>query len=67
MRHNLRKARKEKKLTQRELSAEIGISQQAFSLLERGRMDTSSDNWRRLAKALRASIESLSQTEPPIN
>ena len=33
---NLKKAREEKKITQREISSKIGISQQAYSLIENG-------------------------------
>jgi transcriptional regulator with XRE-family HTH domain len=40
------------KLTQAELGIQAGITQQAISLLERGRSGASVETWKRLAAAL---------------
>ena len=52
MRTNLVFARIEKQINQRELGEKIGLTKQAISLLEHGRMDTKPTTWDAICHAL---------------
>jgi len=59
MRINLTNARKEKDLTQRDLAAIIGITEQHYQRLEAGTSNGSTRLWEKLAQVLDKSIDYL--------
>jgi len=60
---NLKKAREEKKITQREISSKIGISQQAYSLIENGNNQPSLGVAFKIADILEKDIRQLFYTQ----
>lgn len=60
---NLKKAREEKKITQREISSKIGISQQAYSLIENGNNQPSLSVAFKIADILDKDIRQLFYTQ----
>lgn len=60
---NLKKAREEKKITQREISSKIGISQQAYSLIENGNNQSSLSVAFKIADILEKDIRQLFYTQ----
>ena len=58
---NLKKAREEKKITQREISSKIGISQQAYSLIENGNNQPSLSVAFKIADILETILNCLQQ------
>lgn len=60
---NLKKAREEKKITQREISSKIGISQQAYSLIENGKNQPSLSVAFKIADILEKDIRQLFYTQ----
>ncbi|MBN2619355.1 MAG: helix-turn-helix transcriptional regulator [Spirochaetales bacterium] len=56
---DLKRIRKEKKLTQQELSQLSGVPQQSISRYEKGSRNADSENLKKLALALRVSADDL--------
>jgi transcriptional regulator with XRE-family HTH domain len=57
--NRLKKARKEKKLTQKQLAESIGINQKQYQHWERGRAEPSFDKVKRLSYVLEINVEWL--------
>lgn len=59
--HNLRAARRARKMTQIDLSEAANVSQQFISQVERGHVSVTVDTLSKFAKALRIPIDTLLQ------
>lgn len=60
---NLRRVRKEKKLTMKQVAERMGISQQAYSIYENKDVSPSLDTLYRLALALQVPVTDLVETD----